>query len=146
MNHGSGGLRITLVRHLVALISLTVALTGLGYNTWRNETTESHRNVRQAAFVMLADLGEFQQLVDRRFFGAERDELTRIRAWGRVAALRDVGPLVSAPVASAAGALEQAWQAQLPALDAGDPAAERTVSSAVRATRAAVMAELMALR
>ena len=27
-------------RHSVALISLVVALTSLGYNTWRNETSE----------------------------------------------------------------------------------------------------------
>jgi hypothetical protein len=37
----------------VALLSLAIALASLGYNTWRNETTESHRNARQAGFVVL---------------------------------------------------------------------------------------------
>lgn len=143
MDRGGEGL---LGRHAVALISLAVALGGLGYNTWRNETTESHRNVRQAAFVMLADLGEFQQLADRRFFGAERNDHNRIRAWGRVATLRDIGPLVSPGAAAAAAALEHTWRSQLPALDAGDPAAEQAIAAAVHDTRAAVMSELMALR
>jgi hypothetical protein len=133
-------------RHGVALVSLVVALAGLGYNTWRNETTESHRNVRQAAFVMLADLGELQQLVDRRYFGAERGDLTRIRAWGRVAALRDVGPLVSPEVAASSASLAQTWQDRLAALDGGNAQAEQAISRSVRETRERIMAELMALR
>ena len=42
----------------VALISLSVALIALSYNTWRNETTESQRNIRQASFRVLVSLGE----------------------------------------------------------------------------------------
>ena len=40
-------------RNAVALISLVVALSSLGYNTWRNEQTEANRNERQAAFEVL---------------------------------------------------------------------------------------------
>ena len=39
-------------RHAVALISLAVALFGTSYNTWRNQTTEAHRNTRAAAFMV----------------------------------------------------------------------------------------------
>ena len=45
-------------RHSVALVSLMVALSGLAYNTWRNETTEAQRSTRQAAFRMLEELGD----------------------------------------------------------------------------------------
>ncbi len=45
----------------LALISLAVAFIALGYNTWRNETTESHRNVREASFRVLESLGELQE-------------------------------------------------------------------------------------
>jgi len=41
----------------VALISLAVALTALSYNTWRNERTEHNRNIRVAAFEVLAQGG-----------------------------------------------------------------------------------------
>jgi hypothetical protein len=34
--------------NLVAITSLVVALSALGYNTWRNERTERNRNIRTA--------------------------------------------------------------------------------------------------
>jgi len=48
----------------VALISLSVALIALSYNTWRNETTESQRNIRQASFRVLESLGDLQEVAD----------------------------------------------------------------------------------
>lgn len=47
-------------RNAVAIISLVVALTGLGYNTWCNEQTESNRNQRFASFMVLSKLNELQ--------------------------------------------------------------------------------------
>jgi len=41
--NGQGGLG-QLRRNIVALISLTIAISSLGYNTWRNEHTEDNRN------------------------------------------------------------------------------------------------------
>ncbi|MDA3933095.1 MAG: hypothetical protein PF630_02010 [Gammaproteobacteria bacterium] len=45
-------------RYRLSLLSLLVALTSLGYNTWRNEATEDHRNIREAGFQVLLQLGE----------------------------------------------------------------------------------------
>lgn len=133
-------------RNLLALIGLAVALTALGYNTWRNETTESHRNVRQAAFMVLGALGELQQLADTRFFGGERDEENRIAIWGRVVLVRDIAPLVSTEAAQRAEALHATWTMQAEPFDRGEPAAERAVATAVRDTRQQVLAELDRLR
>lgn len=80
---------------VIALISLVVALMGLGYNTWRNEATEAHRNARQASFELLDQLGQLQQIVDNRYYAGERSEMTRIAAWSRAALIRDMGTLVS---------------------------------------------------
>ncbi|MBF8293263.1 MAG: hypothetical protein HW392_2090 [Steroidobacteraceae bacterium] len=41
-------MREQLRNNLVALISLVIALSALGYNTWRNELTERNRNIRAA--------------------------------------------------------------------------------------------------
>ncbi len=49
-------------RNAVALISLAVALTSLGYNAWRNELTEANRNVREAGFIMVQHLDDLQQV------------------------------------------------------------------------------------
>ncbi|MEM7054531.1 MAG: hypothetical protein AAF446_08275, partial [Pseudomonadota bacterium] len=52
------GFRQQIRRHSVALISLVLAATSLAYNTWRNETSEQHRNWRQASFQVLIEAGE----------------------------------------------------------------------------------------
>ena len=51
-------IRKQLKQHSVALISLVIALSSLGYNTWRNETTEEQRNIRHASFRVLECLGD----------------------------------------------------------------------------------------
>ena len=43
-------IRQQLRANAVALISLVVALSSLGYNTWRNEQTEENRSIRVAGF------------------------------------------------------------------------------------------------
>ena len=53
-----------LKRNTVALISLVVAVTGLTYNTWRNEQSEFNRNQREAAFELLLKLAELDEVVN----------------------------------------------------------------------------------
>ena len=47
----------------VAIISLVVALTGLGYNTWRNEESEANRNIRDAGLFMMKEISHLQEVV-----------------------------------------------------------------------------------
>src|SRR4051812_50114900 len=75
-------LRSGLRRHAVALISLAVALFGTSYNTWRNQTTEAHRNTRAAAFMVLDALGQLQEIADRRFYAGDRSDANRIGGGG----------------------------------------------------------------
>ncbi|PKM09048.1 MAG: hypothetical protein CVV14_01735 [Gammaproteobacteria bacterium HGW-Gammaproteobacteria-4] len=133
-------------QNLLALVSLFIALFGLGYNTWRNETTEHHRNVRQSAFVALDALGEVQQLADTRFFGSEHSEANRIAIWGRVTLIRDIATLVSVDSAGRADALFAVWSEKEAAFDNGDAEAERAVAAAIREARAQVLADLQRLR
>ena len=97
-------------RHSVAIISLLVALTALGYNTWRNEKSEHNRNLRQASFEVLLKLGELRELVyhleyDRAVVetGAERS------GWVTVFVIRDLASVLEKPVPEAAESLFDAW-------------------------------------
>ena len=45
-----------------AIISLLVAPTALGCNTWRNEQTELNRNIRRAGFETMVNIGELQRV------------------------------------------------------------------------------------
>ena len=130
----------------LAMLSLAIALFGLGYNTYRNETTERQRNVRDAGFVVLDALGELQQLADTRFFGGERSEANRIAIWGRVVLARDVSGLVSDRAGARAQELFEVWSANARAFDAGNQQAETALAEAIRAARAQVLADLRALK
>ena len=82
----------------VAITSLIVALTALGYNTWRNERTEHNRNVRTAAFEVLTRLAELERVV----FLAQYDHDTKAGSpragWTYVLAIRDLAGLEPQPL------------------------------------------------
>ena len=148
-------LRQQLHDNAVALISLIVAVSGLAYNTWRNETTEEQRNVRHAAFRVLENLGELQQVVDTRYYyfqpgqdSEQREGELRISGYGHAAMIHDLMMLMPPPAPSAGEMLDQAWQSFFGALDdrgpAGEPTAgareaEQKLTEAIREARSAVL-------
>ncbi|MEO6689414.1 MAG: hypothetical protein ABIS07_08255 [Dokdonella sp.] len=132
-------------RNAVALISLTVALFGTSYNTWRNQTTEAHRNTRTAGFMVLETLGQLQEITDRRYYGGDHSDENRVSGWGKVGVVRDMSTLVS-PAAEIQGrAVFEAWQANVDKLDGGDAQAEKAVTHAISGLRDRVIAELRGL-
>jgi hypothetical protein len=144
----------------VALISIFIAVSALAYNTWRNETTEEQRNIRHAAFRVLEDLGELQEVVDSRYYylafdheiGSEGE--LRIRGFGSVAMVRDLMMLMPVPGPAAGEALHQIWLQRFGDLDQVDDQqrhtaeavrAERELSKAIQQTRNAVLSVLRSL-
>jgi hypothetical protein len=132
-------------RHAVALISLAVALFGTSYNTWRNQTTEAHRNTRAAAFMLLDALGQLQEISDRRYYGGDRSDENRIGGWGKVSVVRDLAPLVSRDSETGADALFEAWKTNVDTLDGRDNAAENHITESIAGLRRQILAELRAL-
>ena len=106
----------------LALISLAVAFIALGYNTWRNETTESHRNVREASFRVLESLGELQEVADHRYYyfpfenNDGREGELRLRGFGQVAMVRDLMNLMPEPAPKTSDNLFQLWNQNFNAL------------------------------
>lgn len=144
----------------VALISLFVAVSSLGYNTWRNETTETQRNIRHAAFRVLEKLGEVQEVVDSRHYylafdreiGSEGE--LRIRGFGSVAMIRDLMMLMPEPGPTAGQSLHHLWLDRFAELDQLDEngrhssaakQAERELTQAVKQARMAVLEVLHSL-
>lgn len=126
----------------LALFSLAVALFGLGYNTYRNETTERQRNVREAGFYLLQEASELQQLADTRFFGRDLSAHNRIAIWSRINTARDIAGLVSASAETRAASLHQTWTLQESAFESGDSDAERRMAAAIQALRQEVIETL----
>jgi hypothetical protein len=94
----------------VALISLVVALSALGYNTWRNEVSEENRNHRQAAFEILLKLNQLQQVVfHRRYDNDETDKGNPRTGWTIVLTIRDLSQLLNPPMPTMADSLQTTW-------------------------------------
>ncbi len=131
-------------RNAVALISLVIALTSLGYNTWRNEQTEMNRNVRHAAFEMLVRLGELQQVADHLHYGKDLERGNPITGWGYVAVIRDLAMVMPAPVRNNSENLFTTWEAHWEGLGES-PGSIEAITAAVSDTRASVVRELEGL-
>ena len=144
----------------VALISLSVALIALSYNTWRNETTESQRNIRQASFRVLASLGELQEVADYRYYyfpfedSHGREGELRLRGYGSVTMVRDLMNLMPAPAPAASDNLFQLWNEHMNALaeldeggqhSAAAKTAEKELTIAIKQARGAVVGVLRTL-
>ena len=131
--------------NLVAITSLVVALSALGYNTWRNEVTERNRNVRVAGVELLKEIGSLQQIIFYAHF-AEGDARGDPRmGWADVLTIDDLAALMPAEVTREAEALREVWEANADGL-VDDEDAFRRIDLAIDELRQATLAAMRALR
>jgi hypothetical protein len=96
--------------YATAIISLVFAVTGFSYNTWRMEASEDNNNIRTAAFEVLKELAEMQQLIFAAHY--DNDPLggnPRV-GWVKVELIGDLSTLVGEQVQKNAKALQQSWE------------------------------------
>ena len=125
MNESNHGFLRQIQRHAVALISLVVALTSLGYNTWRNEVTEYNRNQRQSAFEILLKLGELQQVVFHSHYDRDTQDKGNPRTgWAYVLVIKDLARVLSPPMPTASDRLQNVWGEHWSALGAEQASAD----------------------
>jgi hypothetical protein len=136
-------LKNQLRRHSVALISLFVAVSSLGYNTWRNEKTEDNRNVRSAGVEMLLQLGELDRIVFFSHYDMDEVRGSPRSGWAYVLTIRDLGRLT--PAMESAEAVMQVWQANWSALGEDDASAT-AISDSIDRAREDVLQVLASLQ
>lgn len=123
-------------RNAVALISLTVAVTSLGYNTWRNEASEHNRNQRLVSIELLLMLGDLQQLTLDRHYGKGIDaEATLREAWSKVLTIRDISRVAEGSVPDSAMGLYDVWSADYDQLGSDQMAKDRIIAALDRLRR-----------
>ncbi len=98
-------------RNSVAYVSLFIAVSGLLYNTWRNETTEYQRSVREATFVAIKELARYQSLVNNAVYKGGCGNDLDIDAWGHMLALRTLADILPENARSEIDQLDQIWTA-----------------------------------
>jgi hypothetical protein len=131
--------------NLVAIISLVVAVSALGYSTWRNERTEQNRNLRVAGFELLAQVGSLQQVVFYAHFEPGDARGDARMGWAEVLTIADLAELMPADVRRDAKALNEAWQANWAGLGE-DSAAHEEIDDAIDVIRQTTLARLRELR
>ena len=104
-----GSIREQLRNNAVALISLFVALSSLGYNTWRNERTEHNRNIRTAAFEILTKLAEFERVVFLAHYDRDSNAGNPRVGWTYVIVMDDLAAVIPGNMSPRAAELRKAW-------------------------------------
>ena len=138
------GMRRQLHDNLVAITSLVIALSALGYNTWRNELTEHNRNVRVAGIEMLKEIGSLQQIVFYAHF-TEGDARGDPRmGWVDILTIQDLAILMPPSVVREAGELRGIWEADSEGLIEDDDAFRR-IDGAIESLRRSTLDALQAL-
>jgi len=134
-----------LQRNTVALISLVVAITSLGYNTWRNEASEGNRNIRVAGMEIIQELAQLQEVV---FFARFQPEDSRGDArvgWVHVLAVQDYAAVMPAQVMDTADGLVTTWQGNFAELADPDGKHYNDVDQEIEAVKLATLAALAEL-
>lgn len=131
-------------RHSVALISLVIAVSSLGYNTWRNELTEANRNIRTAGIEHLLILGELDQVVFFSHYDMDAQRGSPRVGWALVLTARDLASLAVEPAVASTNALHETWEADWQGLGTDDAAARR-ISEAIDKARTDMLAVLASL-
>ncbi len=119
-------------RNAVALISLAIAISSLGYNTWRNEASEHNRNQRLVAIELLLMLSDLQQaLLDSRY-GKESESKSNLRkGWVAVLTIRDISMIAGGAVHESADVLFATWERESGSLTSNDEAVNDTAKTSI---------------
>lgn len=137
--------------NFIAIVSLVIALSALGYNTWRNERTERNRNIRVAGIELLQEIGSLQQVIFYARYGepgddGRPDERGDPRmGWVDVFTISDLASMMPPDVERDAARLRAVWEADSEALIESDEAFRR-IDGAIEELRQATLASLRALR
>lgn len=128
-------LRDQLQRNSVALISLAIAISSLGYNTWRNEASEYNRNQRLISIEVLRNVGRLQQVIFHNVWEMDaKDKGNPRTAWAYVLAIKDLSQLLDGAVPASGKELWAVWDKEWDELKPGNESYDR-VTDALDAVR-----------
>jgi hypothetical protein len=131
-------------RNQLAIISLTVALIALGYNTWRNELTEENRTIRKAGFEMLVHIGELQRITYLAHYDKDTSGGNPRKGWAEALLLKDLGKLMPIEAHMRTDDLLSAWEDNWARLGQDD-AAVTAIDDAIDNLREDLLATLAEL-
>ena len=130
----------------VAIISLVVALSGLGYNTWRNESSEANKNVRDAGLFMMQELTKLQEVVFYARYDRQDERGDIKTGWVHVLAVKDISYAMPQSVQNSAENLSQVWAEHSGGLDKEEAASYQAVDESIEEIKLYIVNSIKALR
>jgi hypothetical protein len=124
--------------NLVAIISLITAVSGFSYNNWRDHQNELNQNIRNAAFVVLKDLGELQTIVNYAHFESDNTRGNPIEGWKHAVNIRDLSRLLPTSSMQESAKLYLVWEHEWESLN-NNPASEKRISQQIARARINVL-------
>jgi len=88
---------------------MVVAVIGFSYNAWRMELTEDNNNIRTAAFEVLTELSELEQILYSAHYDKNLVEGSPRKAWVKVGLIVDLSGLIDPEVEKNSIQLKQHW-------------------------------------
>ena len=132
-------------RNAVAIISLVVALSGLAYNTWRNESTEANRNIRSAGLFMMKELTELQEVVLYARYDQEDERGDIKTGWAHVLAVKDLSYAMPERVQTSAIMLSVVWSEHSHGIFSEEEESYKAVDKAIDEVKREIIAAIKAL-
>ena len=106
------GIKKQLKNNLIALLSLSIAISALAYNSWRNELSEQNRNTRAAGFEIIKEAAKLQSFLDHSTYsdGQDSNKSAPIEGWVRINLIGSLSTFMNDEVKSKAKNLLSAWK------------------------------------
>ncbi|MCK4709037.1 MAG: hypothetical protein KAU21_10510 [Gammaproteobacteria bacterium] len=95
--------------YLTAIFSLIFAVAGFSYNAWRLEVTEDNSNIRTAAFEVLTELSELQQLIYSSHYDHDKAAGNPRIGWVKIGLIIDLSVLISRQAENKSVELKNSW-------------------------------------
>ena len=131
--------------HMIALVSLLLALFSVSYGTWRDERTESNRNIRAATFEMLTKLSDFERAVFLAHYDHDFASGSPRIGWTDVIVIHDLATVAPAPLESKAATLRNVWRDNWEHLGEDETSVDH-IEAAIEDLRQATLSTLRGLK
>ena len=97
------------VFYITSIFSMIFAVLGFSYNTWRMELSEDNSNIRTAAFEVLLQLSELEQVIYAAHYDKNTEEGSPRKGWVKVGLVDELSVLIGSQVKIESVQLKLVW-------------------------------------
>lgn len=97
------------VFYITSIFSMVFAVLGFSYNTWRMELSEDNSNIRTAAFEVLLQLSELEQVIYSAHYDKNAEEGSPRKGWVKVGLVDELSVLIGPQIKIETAKLKLIW-------------------------------------